>query len=245
MPCANSDFPGCCKTRIRPVKRGAHVSVMAAGTGLGEALFLWDGARHVGVPTEGGHVGFAPRNAAEDELLRYARERVGGRVSVERLVSGPGLSLIYEFFIDVAGVRETASNRRAVAAAPDKSRLISELGLARQSKPARGAVRLFAQLYGAEAGDLVLKSLSVGGLYIAGQIASTMIDLLKGPDFETAFLDKGRMNSVVAQVPVAVALGDDLGLRGAYATALAQHLERTSSRSKRRGRVSKTSKNGR
>lgn len=224
----------------RPVKRGEHVAVIAAGTGLGEALFFWDGERYVGAPTEGGHTGFAPRNAAEDELLHYARERVGGRVSVERIVSGPGLSLIYDFFVDVAGMRDTPQNTKVIEAAPDRSRAISELGLAKRSKPARGAVRLFTQLYGAEAGDLVLKSLATGGIYIAGHVASTMLELLRGPDFEDAFLDKGRMRPVVASVPVAVAMGDDLGLRGAYATALAR-TERLEAPSPRRARASKKS----
>ena len=110
---------------------------------------------------------------------------------------------------------------KAIANAGDRNAVISDLGLSRKSRAAERALSLFASLYGAEAGNLVLKSLAVGGLYVCGNIAARMLTLLSSGDFTKAFAAKGRFESLMKQVPIAVVLDSDVGLAGATRTALA------------------------
>lgn len=201
--------------------QAANVAVIAAGTGLGEALLIWDGKRHVSCATEGGHTDFAPRNKQEIELLEFLQKKVGGRVSFERVLSGPGLGHLYDFFTEVIGVGETQAASDALHTADDRNALISELALAGKSKPAQRAAELFASLYGSESANLALKSLATGGVYVAGSIAAHMLPLLKSGPFMKAFLDKGRMSSLLAKMPVHVVLDSEVGLSGAALTAAA------------------------
>ncbi len=145
-----------------PKKHGANVAVIAAGTGLGEAILVWDGARFVPCPTEGGHSDYAPGSDLEVELLTFLRGRFG-HVSWERILSGNGLGNLYDFFVSAQGIRETAENVRALAAAEDRNAAIATLSEGRKSEAAARAVALFASIYGAEAGNLALKALAVGG----------------------------------------------------------------------------------
>lgn len=194
--------------------RNANVAVIAAGTGLGEAVLVWDGMGYVPCASEGGHSSFAPRTPIEIDLLAYMRHRTpGGHVSVERIVSGPGLGAIYDYLRTQPGFEEPASVMRRLAKG-DRNVAIAELGLSGSSKAAVAALELFANAFGAEAGNLVLKALSLSGIYLAGTIAKTIV-----PSHRETFLqgmfDKGRMQPLLEDVPVAIVLDERAGLAGA------------------------------
>lgn len=199
--------------RTAPKTEGATVAVIAAGTGLGEAMLVWDG-EHVPCATEGGHVDFAPRNRLEMELLEFLITRVGGRVSYERVLSGPGIGNVYDFFRQRKNVAESAPNTKRIKEATDRNAAISELGASRKSNAAAKTIDLFASLYGAEAGNLALKSFAMGGVFVAGKIAGHLANTLKKSDFMRSFMDKGRMSGLLKKVPVAVVLDSDIGLAG-------------------------------
>lgn len=201
-----------------PRKKGANLAVIAAGTGLGEALLVWDGARFLPSATEGGHADFAPRDDVEVELLHFLRARFG-HVSWERVLSGNGLGNLYDFF-RARGCAEGADNAHALAAAADRNAAIAQMGLERRSEAAARALELFASIYGAEAGNLALKSLAVGGVYVCGNIADRMLEVLSRGAFRTAFVDKGRFAPLMERIPVAVVRDPDIGLAGATRVAL-------------------------
>jgi glucokinase len=205
-----------------PKRKGANVAVLAAGTGLGQAILVWDEEtqRHVPSPTEGGHSDFAPADELQDELAVFLRKRFGKHVSWERILSGDGLGSLYDFFREAKGVVETEGNAAAICAAPDRNAAISQLGMNRKSKAASRAVDLFASIYGAEAGNLALKTLSVGGVYVCGNIAAHMLPVLEKGQFLRAFVAKGRQQSLMERIPVGVVLDTGIGLAGATRVAL-------------------------
>lgn len=198
-----------------PIGRGGNVAMLAAGTGLGEAMLLWDGARLVPSATEGGHTDFAPRDAIEWDLLEFIGGRVGGRVSYERILSGPGIGNLYDFFVERAGVKDSKATERAIAESADRNRTISELGAAGKSKPASRAVDLFLSIYGAEAGNLALKSLATGGVFVGGGIAPKILPALTTGVFMRAFRAKAPFEALLDAVPVKVILHSTPGLLGA------------------------------
>ncbi len=205
-----------------PKRKGANVAVLAAGTGLGEAILVWDeaGRRFVPSPTEGGHTDFAPGDRLQDELLTFLRARFGPHVSWERILSGDGLGSLYDFFREAKGTAEPKSNAAAIAAAPDRNAEIAQLGLTGKSKPAARALELFATIYGAEAGNLALKTLSVGGVYVCGNIAGRILPVLVRGGFHKAFVSKGRQQRLLEKMPVAVVLDSGIGLTGAARVAV-------------------------
>jgi glucokinase len=207
-------------TAVTPKKRGANVAVIAAGTGLGEAMLIWDGEGFVPSATEGGHSDFAARDDLEIDLLQFLRNRFG-RVSWERILSGNGIGNLYDFFRQAKGMEDSRENAEAIAVSRDRNATISELGLAGRSEAAVRAVQLFAQIYGAEAGNLALKSLALGGVYVCGNIAARLLPVLEGGAFRRAFLEKGRFGALMEKIPVAVVLDNDVGLAGAASAALA------------------------
>src|SRR5262249_27225907 len=141
----------------RPERRG-HAAVIAAGTGLGEAILCWDGQRYIPIASEGGHIDFAPRTDQEIELLRYLRAKVGGRGSIERVLSGPGFYDLYCFLRDSGHAPEPREiSGRPPGADPDP--IITQLGLAGQDPLCVSTLELFSTLYGVEAGNLALKCL--------------------------------------------------------------------------------------
>ena len=204
-----------------PKKSGANIAVIAAGTGLGEAALVWDSARDAFLPlgTEGGHADFAPRNDLEIDLLQFLRKRFG-RVSYERILSGPGIGNLYDFFREDQEITEDRALQALLRGAPDRNAAITELGLSGRSECATRAVELFASLYGAEAGNLALKTLAVGGVFVAGTIAAHMTKVLSSGVFMRAFLDKGRFSALLAKVPVAVVLDSKIGVAGSAYHAL-------------------------
>ncbi|HEU5321812.1 MAG TPA: glucokinase [Methylomirabilota bacterium] len=198
--------------------RRGNVAVIAAGTGLGEAIVA-AGARPLVVATEGGHVDFAPRTELEDRLLAFLR-REFGHVSYERILSGAGLFNVYRF-LRQAG---QAPEREAVAArlrGGDPAAVITELALAYADPLCVSALDLFVTVYGAEAGNLALKALAVGGVVVAGGIAPRILPRLVQGRFLDAFRDKGRLSPVMATIPVRVALDPRAPLLGAASVAAA------------------------
>jgi glucokinase len=197
-----------------PRKKGGNLAVIAAGTGLGEAALLWDGEKHLPLATEGGHADFAARNALEQELFTWLSRRFGGHVSWERVVAGPGFSNLYDFFRDAKGVDESREIIELVGEATDRNLTIAKLGVDGKSEAASRAVDLFARIYGAETGNLVLKTLASAGVYVAGGIAGNMAEYLARGPFIEAFLDKGRFRALLETIPVAIVLDSNIGLAG-------------------------------
>ena len=190
-----------------------NAAIIAAGTGLGEAGFYWDGARHYPFACEGGHADFAPRNELEAELLRYLLRQFD-HVSYERVVSGPGLYNIYQFLRDT-GRGEEPSWLTEELRQHDPAATISQAALAGRSALCVQALDLFVSLYGAEAGNLALKMMAIGGLYVGGGIAPKIIQKLADSTFIQAFIAKGRMQPLLEAMPVRVILNDRAVLLGA------------------------------
>jgi glucokinase len=195
-----------------PQPRGA-IAVIAAGTGLGEAALIWDGSRYRAVASEGGHTDFAPRNELEIELLRDLGKQFG-HVSYERIVSGPGKVGVYQF------LRETGRGAEpewlaGLLRAGDPSPVISEMALNGRSELCAHALKLFVSIYGAEAGNLALKYLARGGVYVGGGIAPTILPMLQDGTFMRAFADKGRFSALLSDIPVRVILEERTALFGA------------------------------
>jgi glucokinase len=190
-----------------------NMAVISAGTGLGEAGTYWDGERHRPFPSEGGHADFAPRNHLEAELLNYCMNRYR-RVSYERLVSGPGLVNIYHFLRDTGKGKEPdwlAEQMRHGDQAP----IISQQALEGKVLLCLQALEIFVSLYGAEAGNLALKLMATGGVYLGGGIAPKIISKLKEPEFMNAFTAKGRMKPLLQDIPVRVIMNPKTALLGA------------------------------
>ena len=203
-------------TEERPVRRGQTIAVIAAGTGLGEARLIWTGSEHLALPTEGGHRDFAPQSPLEVELLQFLWGRYPDHVSYERVVSGMGIGNLYDFFAARSGAVPSAIAARL--AGEDRNAAITELGLARQHPPAERAVDLFASIYGAEAGNLALGELALGGVYVTGTIAQHVLPARR-EIFLEAFRAKGRFRDLLSRVPVAVVTDPLVNRRGALAVA--------------------------
>ncbi len=207
-------------------------ALIAAGTGLGEGLLIWNGRTHMPYPSEGGHADYAPRNEDEIDLLRFLKEKYNGRVSFERVVAGMGLTNIYEFLREVRGMDEPAWLTAQLTAAHDRNSVITEMALAAKSEICQKALDMFVSAYGAEAGNLALKVLAVGGLYVGGGIAPRIVEKLKDGTFLKAFTDKGRMSQLLINMPVRVILQSPAALLGAdaYAEARAAEISGVSAR---------------
>lgn len=191
--------------------------VLGAGTGLGEAFLVWGGSRYVVVPSEGGHTDFAPRNPLESRLLEFLTARFG-RVSYERVVSGPGLANVYEFLRDGEGMAESAEVKEAMRA-EDHGVVISRFGMERSDTLCDRALDMFVSIYGAEAGNLALKLLARGGVFLAGGIAQKVLARLEEGGFRYGFEQKGRYTHFLESVPTFVITHPQPGLMGAAVAA--------------------------
>jgi len=189
------------------------IALVSAGTGLGEAVAYWDGAAHRPHPSEGGHADFAPRTEIEAELLLYLRD-AHGRVSAERVLSGPGLRNIYRFLRDVRRFPESPAIAEEMLA-DDPAAVITRAALSGDCPLCRQVLDLFISLYGAEAGNVALRYLATGGIYLGGGIAPKIIERLKGPGFMLAFTSKGRLSPLLEAIPVQVILNEQSALLGA------------------------------
>jgi glucokinase len=198
--------------------------LVSAGTGLGEAILVWDGKKHVPMASEGGHCDFSPRNEMEINLLRYLQRQLKGRVSFERVVSGIGLKNIYAFLRDEKGMDEPSWLKERMQH-EDPNAVIGELGEAGSNELCAKTLDMFASAYGAEAGNLALKILSVGGLYLGGGIAPKILKKMQDGTFMKAFTDKGRLSDLLVHTPVRIILESRAALMGAAAYAEARAAE--------------------
>jgi glucokinase len=189
------------------------IAVISPGTGLGESTAYWNGTRYQSLPSEAGHADFAPRNDIETQLL-LALRAAHGRVSCERVISGPGLRAIYRFLSDT---RQFAEHPPVVAAMADgdPSAAITQAALAGTCPLCAAALDLFVSCLGAEAGNLALRSLARGGIYLGGGIVPKIVSKLKEPAFMLAFAAKGRLSPLVESIPVQVILNERTALLGA------------------------------
>ncbi len=198
------------------VREHAHRAVIAAGTGLGEALLIQGGHGVTVVATEGGHCDFAPRDAREDALLAWLRRLYPDHVSYERVISGPGLAAIYRFLAESEPARADPWVAAAMAEG-DAAAAVSRGALERGDPLCLEALRWFVSLYGAEAGNLALKSLALGGIYIAGGIAPKILPVLQEGHFLAGFTAKGRYRDLLAGVALQVVVFPEVVLLGALA----------------------------
>jgi glucokinase len=199
-----------------PPKHKSAIALIAAGTGFGEAILFWDGARYRPMPSEGGHADFAPTSELEIELLRYLRTSLT-HVSYERILSGPGLHAIYEFLRDIKNIDMTWVAERVKTG--DPAAVIADLGLTKQAPICVQALDIFASLYGAEAGNFALKTLSLDGVYLGGGIAPKLLPKLQDGTFMRAFTAKGRAKRVMSAIPVRVIMNPKTALLGAASVA--------------------------
>jgi glucokinase len=195
--------------------------VISARTGLGVAGLYWDGFRHHPFATEGGHVGFSPRNEIEMDLLRYLQEKYG-RVSTERIVSGPGIKNIYDFLRDTKKAEEPAALADQIRNAKDAPALISKLAAEGTTPICDQTLSMFVSIYGAICGDCAVSFMTRGGVFLGGSIAAKNIKRMQDPAFMKAFLDRGRMEPLLRDMPVKIVLNDDAGLIGAARYTLVQ-----------------------
>ncbi len=206
----------------------APIGVIGAGTGLGEAFLGWNGNRYEVYPTEGGHADFAPRNELEIELLQYLRKN-HDRVSVERIASGTGIVAIYQFLRDRQFAPESAElaekirrweagDFNADAAAAIANAALVNCGVNSETNIdhlATQAMQMFVEAYAAEAGNLALKLIPNGGLYIAGGVAPKILPLLQDGTFLQVLKSKGRVSPVLEDIPIHIVLNPEVGLIGA------------------------------
>jgi len=201
-----------------------HCALVSAGTGLGEAALVWNGKTHVPLASEGGHCDFAARNELEIELLEWLMRRFNGRVSFERVVSGPGLTNIYTFLRDEKHMEEPAWLREQMAGT-DPNVVITTVGEEGKNELCAKAAEMFAASYGAEAGNMMLKVLATGGIYLGGGIAPKMTRTMRAGAFMQAFTDKGRLSELLVETPVRIILESRAALMGAAAYAEARAAE--------------------
>lgn len=203
-----------------PADLQGPIAILGAGTGLGEAFLIPAGGKHHVLSSEGGHVDFAPRNEQEIGLLRFLQKR-HGRVSYERVVSGMGIAAIYDYFMDKAGMAHPSAPVLArMAEGEDQAAAVARVAPTGEDPDAARAMDLFAAVYGAEAGNLALKVIATGGVYLAGGIAKKNLALLQDGGFMAAYGAKGRFSGLVQRFPVRVVTHPNVGLLGAAAAAL-------------------------
>lgn len=200
-----------------PLAHAARL-VIGAGTGLGVGLLTWQGEGYVAHPSEAGHADFAPVDELQDRLLAYLR-RTFGRVSYERVVSGPGLMRIFSFLQETGAGAPSKQLLDASQKRDDTAELIAEFAAARLDPLAARALDLFVSIYGAFAGNMALAMLPRGGVYISGGIAPKIAAKLKDGAFMRAFAAKGRFGELLGTMPVLVVMNPNVGLYGALLEA--------------------------
>ena len=210
----------------------APIAVIGAGTGLGEAFLIPQGKKYQIFASEGGHADFAPRNDLETALLKYLQAKLQvEHISVERVVSGQGIASIYQFLRDSKyalespeiGDRITAWERETNKTI-DPAAIISQAAFKQSDRLCEKTMEIFIEAYGAETGNLALKLLSYGGIYIAGGIAAKVLPLMQNGRFLNTFKDKGRVSPLIEEIPVHIVLNPQVGLVGSVLYGL-QHQE--------------------
>lgn len=197
-------------------------AIVAAGAGLGEATLIPDGAGWRALPSEGGHADFAPNNSLQEELLTFLRHDLG-HVSYEQVCSVSGIANIYRFLREAAAAPEPAwlTEQLEDAEEPGPIILAAALNEATPSPGCRQALEVFASILGAEAGNLALRTLSNGGVYVGGDLPAKLLPVLRGGAFLAAFRNKGAMSDIIRRIPVHVVLEPRAAMYGAARYALA------------------------
>ena len=190
-----------------------NIAVLAAGTGLGEAIIAWDGNNYHAIANEGGHSDFAPGNEQEIELLKHLWEKHPDHVSYERLLSGEGLVNIYQF-LKTSGFAAVNQSIEQQMTERDPAAVIGEAGVKGADALSVAALTQFCRLYGAEAGNLALKCLPYGGVVLAGGIAGKILPFITRGDFMQGFLAKGRYRAMLQNIPVKVCTNAEVALLG-------------------------------
>lgn len=182
---------------------GGAIAVIAPGTGLGEAFLVWDGAGYRAFPSEGGHANFAPATDTEISLLRYLQQRFD-HISVERVCSGIGIPHLYDFFRDSNAAPESPELAAQLTAAEDQTPLIIEsaLHLTAPDQLCQTTLDTFVSILGSEAGNLALKVLATGGVYLSGGLPPRILPMLDSGLFIQAFQRKGCLSEMLARIPV-------------------------------------------
>ncbi|MBD2015492.1 glucokinase [Microcoleus sp. FACHB-53] len=215
-----------CTLQAATDQTDAPIAVIGAGTGLGEGFLIQQAGGYQVFASEGGHADFAPRNELEFQLLQYLRDKYDiQRISVERVVSGQGIVALYQFLRDrqvahespeIGEIirtweRETGRTEKSV----DPAAVIAQAALEKRDRLCEQTLQMFVEAYGAEAGNLALKLLPYGGLYVAGGIAAKILPLIQEGNFLRAFGQKGRVSPLLEKVSVRVVLNPQVGLIGA------------------------------
>jgi glucokinase len=205
----------------RPIPTG-NKAVIAPGTGLGESFLIWAGSAYEPQPSEGGHADFAPRTAIELDLLRFLQQKMG-HVSVERICSGLGIQNIYRFLKEEGAAEEPPGLAAELSALSDPTPTIIAHALDAGDKDGICArtLEIFCSVLGAEAGNLALKTLATGGVYLGGGIPARILPLLMGPAFYRSLHNKGRFSEFMSRIPVYCILRPDAALIGAAKLGLA------------------------
>jgi glucokinase len=205
-----------------PPRKG-NVAVIAAGTGLGEAMLYWDGQKHHPLASEGGHADFAPHTDEQVDLWRWLRAKYG-HVSYERILSGPGFQNVFMFLRESGRFQESPALQEALAGSGDPNIAITRLGVTGEDDLSVATVDLVCSIYGAEAGNLALKCVAVGGVFIGGGIAPKLgVTALKRGRFMEAFTNKGRFSTLMKGIEVQMALNPRAPLIGAAHYAAGMH----------------------
>ena len=198
--------------------QNGNAAIIAAGTGLGEAILYWDGQQHHPIATEGGHSDFAPQTEQQDRFLVFLRNHFSGHVSWERVLSGNGFGYLYDFLVHsnfapacpaVPSANEPKPHGR------DRNAIISCLGINNEDPVCAEVVRLFVELYAAEAGNLALKCLATSGVFIGGGIAPKIRPVLENGNFLHAFTAKGRFQKLLSNLSIKLSLNPKTPLIGA------------------------------
>ncbi len=195
-----------------PTQKG-NQALIAAGTGLGEAGLYFDGKDHHPFSCEGGHTDFAPRNDLEIELFHFLKKKLT-HLSYERIVSGPGIHLLYRFLTETGKEKESPEVAEAMKN-ESPPLVVSKMAATIKDPACVRAIDWFLSLYGAESGNLALKMMSLGGFYIGGGIAPNLIEQMSSGDFLSSFMGKGRFQPLLESMPIYVILNDDASLLGA------------------------------
>jgi len=206
-----------------PLNQGASIkdqnlALIAPGTGLGKAMLIYQNGRYLPVSSEGGHADFAPNNDAEIQLWRYLHQHYG-HVSMERVLSGPGLVNIYNWLNDSGRFNEPEWLKQQ-RKETDPARAIAEAALARKDPGCVEALNMFVSIFGAVAGNLALIGMTTGGVYLGGGISPKILSKLKEDIFMEAFTNKGRFKNFLEKIPVKVILNDKAALIGAAHCAM-------------------------
>jgi glucokinase len=209
---------------VQPNSTSGNKALIAPGTGLGEAMLIYDDfggkGRYIVTATEGGHTDYAPRSTFEAGLLRYLQDKFWddsyGHISYERVCSGQGIKHIYDYLKESNGMPENPDvARRLVQGDEPANKIISEAALSHSSELCMSTLTTFVSILGAESGNMALKTLAFGGVYLGGGIPPKILDKLKDGSFIAAFLNKGRFASTLIKIPVYVILKEEPGLFGA------------------------------